>query len=173
MRPHRCAFSLVEVIIAVGIFGVGVASILGLLATMTRQQAANADALTAHGMADALRVELRRVRIAAGSLEALAEKVPVMSTAMADGLSFAATRDGARLQALSFQAPASDVLAAGEQYFLIEVWRFDHAPLSYAPGDLSLALHVRISWPHAASATAETVPMEQRDTFTFNLALER
>jgi len=170
---RRTAFSLVEVVIAVGVFGVGVASILGLLGTMARQQAANADALVAHGLPDAVRVELRRVFVAAGSLDALATTIPVMSASMTPGLPLVASREGARVQALRFHAPASDVLASGEQYFLIELWRFDRPPLSFANGDTSLAVHARVSWPYAASVDGTTTPPASRETFTFNLAIER
>lgn len=173
MAQRRSAFSLLEVIIAVGIFAVGVAGILGLLGSMTRQQSANTDALVAQGLPDALRVELRRVRMAAGSLDTLAENVPVMTAAMADGLQFVATRDGGRLHSATYNTPSANPIATGERYFLVEVWRFDRAPLSYTSGDYSLAMHVRVSWPHAASAGGQLVPMTARESLTFNLALER
>lgn len=173
MVTRRSAFSLVEVIIAVGIFAVGVSGLLGLLGSLTRQQSANTDALLAQGLPDMLRVELRRVRTAAGSLDTLAANIPVMSAAMADGLSFVATRDGTRLHSVTYNPPSSNLITTGERYFLVEVWRFDRAPLNFTSGELSVALHVRISWPHATSVSGQTVPMAARESLTFNIALER
>ncbi len=55
----RAAFSLIEVIVAIGIFAIGMVAIIGLFAPVARSVADTADADRAARVADALRLKLR------------------------------------------------------------------------------------------------------------------
>lgn len=169
----RCGFSLVEVVIAVGVFVGAIVVVLALLPSLTSQSAASADALVAQRLPDALRVEMQRLA-AAGGFDALASTVPVMRTPLDGGLAFVASRDAARLHSLSYLAPAaSDTLLLREQYFLVEIWRFPAAPLAYDGTGAVLPVYVRVSWPYRVADSGSPVALENRRSLTFTCAINR
>jgi prepilin-type N-terminal cleavage/methylation domain-containing protein len=172
-RYQTPGFSLIEVIIAVGIFAVAVSAMLGLLPALTRQAATSADTLNASRLSDAIRVELRRLALA-GSFDSLVAQVQPLATPLPATLLFAATRDTANLHALEYQPPASaEQIPAEAQYFLIEAWRFVDAPLAFEAGGVVLALHVRVSWPYRVPGALAVTPLADREQLSFNLALSR
>jgi prepilin-type N-terminal cleavage/methylation domain-containing protein len=176
MRPRRCnlrGFSLIEVIIAVGIFAMAVAVMLGLLPSLTRQAAASADTMTALRLPDVVRTELQRVATA-GGFDALAGQASPMAAPLPATLNLAASRDATRVQSLGYQEPpAADRIAQDGQYFLVEVWRFNQAPLAFDPSGAVHALHVRVSWPYFAPGSPTATSPADREQVTFNLALNR
>jgi type II secretory pathway pseudopilin PulG len=161
------AFSLVEVIIAVGIFSISVVAILGLLPALTRSTAESADALVAQRLPAALESELRKSASTSG-LDALASSIPAATTPLESGAAFVASRDGVRLEPI---AEGADLIAAGDGYFLIEVWRFPSGPLAYAAGGAVLAVRARVSWPYRLSGSAAPTPFGERSQVSFNLAV--
>lgn len=172
-RAGSRAFSLVEVVIAVGVFAGAIAVILALLPALSGQAAAAGDSLVAQRIPDALRVELRRLATS-GSLHSLAMRVPVAVAPLDDGLAFVASRDGARLHVREYLPPASaDTLPADEQFFLLEVWRFPAAPLAYDATGTVLPLLVRVSWPYRAPSSASVVALTDRAQLTFNTAIQQ
>jgi type II secretory pathway pseudopilin PulG len=84
----RRAFSLVEVVIAVGIFAVAVITIVGLLVPNTKQVAAQVEAQVAQRLADNIRLELERYGY---------HNVTSGLNAAADRLFLVATQDGTRV----------------------------------------------------------------------------
>jgi type II secretory pathway pseudopilin PulG len=167
------AFSLLEVVIAVGVFAGAIVVILALLPSLTTQASRSADALAAQRLPDALRVELQRLATV-GGFDALATNVPVMSAPLDDGLALVASRDAARLHALSYRAPAAgDMLLASEQFFLIEIWRFPSAPLAYDASGAALPVHVRVSWPYRVPSAGSPTALSDRASLTFNSAIVR
>ena len=176
MRPSRSkisGFSLVEVIIAVGIIVTAVSVLLALLSVMARQSASPADTLTALRLPDALRAELERVA-AVGGFETLAGQTRPMAAPGPDTLMLAAARDSTRVQALNYQPPpVAEQMVADEQYFLIEVWSFNQAPLAFDPGGAVLALHVRVSWPYHIPGSASATSPADREQLAFNLGINR
>ena len=66
LARHRRAFSLIEVIIAVGVFAVAVVVILALLPPLSREATDSADALVAQSLPDSVRVELSRLAASGG-----------------------------------------------------------------------------------------------------------
>lgn len=167
--PRFRAFSLVEVVIAVAIFAVALSSILALLPSLLRQSGESADLMVAQRLPEPLRIELRR--IAAGSgFGNLATLVPVMSSTPENGFALAATRDGSRVAAAG---SSESIIGDDEQYFLIEAWRFNQAPLAYEPGDAVLALRVRVSWPYRLPGVVAPIALVDRVQFTFNTAINR
>lgn len=166
-------FSLVEVILAVGLFATAVTVILALLSPLSRQAAASADALTALRLPDAIRAELQRLA-ATGGFDALAGQARPMAAPLPATLALGATRDAARVQSLNYlPPPVADQIAAGEQFFLIEAWTFNQASLAFDPGGTVLALHVRVSWPHFTPGSPGATPLADREQVTFVLSLNR
>lgn len=170
---HRRGFSLVEVVIAVGVFAAGITVVLALLPSLTNQSAASTEALVAQRLPDAVRMEMQRLAAAAG-FDALAANVPVMSAPLDNGLAFVAGRDGARLHALNYLAPAaSEALLLREQYFLVEIWRFPSPPLAYDAGGAVLPVYVRVSWPYRVADDGSPVVVENRSSLGFTCAINR
>lgn len=165
------AFSLVEVIIAVGLFALAVTAVLGLLPPLTRQAAETADRLAAQRLPDAVKVELGR--LAAGSFDGLAAQLPMMGTPLGNGLPLVATRDGSRLQARDFRPPTSGRIAEAGEYFLVECWRFPAGTLAYDPAQSALAVLVRVSWPYRQPGAAAPVAATARHELVFTVALNR
>ncbi|HWA27027.1 MAG TPA: hypothetical protein VG734_15325 [Lacunisphaera sp.] len=153
------AFSLIEVIFAVGLFAAAVTVVLALLPALTRHGVEVQDSLAAQRLPDALRLELQRLA-AAGGFNAVATQVPTMGNPAESGLVFVALRDASRLHSRDYLPPATGRIADQDQYFLVECWRFPNEPLSFDPQKHFLALAVRVSWPYhlpdGAAPTAES-----------------
>ncbi|MDB6166705.1 MAG: hypothetical protein JWQ83_1845 [Lacunisphaera sp.] len=161
-----------EVVIAVGVFAVAVTVMLALLPALTRQNTDTADALVAQRLPDALRVELRRV--ASSDFNALAAAIPVMTAPLINGLALVAARDGNRLHTMSYQPPAAGAsIPPGEQYFLVETWRFNQPPLAYDRAASVLVVYARVSWPYSNSGSVAPTALADRDQFTFLVSINR
>lgn len=173
MRPFATsrAFSLIEVIVAVALFAGTVAVILALLPGLVRRGTENEDRLVAQQLAEPLRVELKR--LAAGGFDALAGRAPVMGQPPVNGLAFVATREGSRLHSRDYLPPETGRIAEGEQYFLVECWRFSDAPLAFDAAQSSLALAVRVSWPHRQAGTSTPTPVDARYELMFVTGVNR
>lgn len=167
------AFSLIEVIIAVGVFAVAVVVILALLPPLSRQAADSADALVAQSLPDCVRVELARLATG-GGFDALANRLPVMVSPLADGLLLVAARDARRLYSADYlPPPAVGRLLQMEQYFFVEVWRFNQPPLRFDPAAAVLAVYVRVSWPYQNPGAMTATPLASRSQLTFTVSLNR
>ena len=174
MRPSgkQPGFSLIEVIIAVGIFAASVTVILALLPGLTRQAADATDTLTAQRLPDAVQLELERLS-ASGGFDGLRTTVPALNTSVADGLAMVASRDGARLHSMAYLPPVSTaVIPQGEQYFAIELWQFTSGQLAHDSNTV-LPVLVRVSWPYWSPGTAVATPLANRQQLTFTIALKR
>jgi len=170
-RASGRGFSLIEVVIAVGIFAIGIAVVLALLPSLVRQGAESGDRLVAQRLPDAVQAELSR--LSAAGFDALAAEAPVMGTPLDNGLVLVASRDGARVQSRDYRPPASGRLADTDQYFLVECWRFPDGALRYDGAQSSLALAVRVSWPYRVPGTlAPTAPAARYDLM-FTVSLNR
>jgi hypothetical protein len=167
------SFSLVEVILAVGVFATAIAVILALLAPLTRQAAASADMLTALSLPDAIHTELRRLA-GVGGFDALAGQAKPMDASLPATLLLVAPRDGACVQSLNYlPPPAADHVARSDQFFMIEAWTFNQAPLAFDPSGTMLALHIRVSWPCFTPGAVSATPAADRAQVTYNLSLNR
>jgi len=167
---HTRGFTLLEVIIAVGLFVSAVTVVIGLMAGLSRQGADANDVLAAQRLPEPLKLEL--ARLASSGLDSLADRVPVMASPLAGGLALAGARDAARVDSLEY-LPVADPIPAGEQYYLVECWKFPSEPLRFDGQKAFLALYVRVSWPYRLpGATAPTAPAD-RSHVTFTLSLNR
>lgn len=171
------AFSLIEVIVAVGLFAGSIAVILGLMGPLARQTAESADALAAQRLPEPIRVELRR--LAGTNLDGLAGQIPIMSAPLDNGFALIAPRDATRVQSLVYLPPLSGQVPSPEQYYLVECWRFPSKPgdptdqLSYNGQKGFLALHVRVSWPYQIPGGPAATPLAGRRQITFTVSLNR
>ncbi len=167
------AFSLLEVVIATGIFAAAVTVLLAFLPALAGQAAGSADTLAALRLPDAIRIELQRVA-AAGGLDSLAAQITPMSSPLPATLSLVASRDTTQVQSLGYLPPvATEQIAPAQQYYLVEVWRFTAGPPAYDSSGAVLALHVRVSWPYLTPGTAAATPLAARERVAFNMALNR
>ena len=163
MSPARRVpggFSLLEVIVAIGIAGVVLVALLGWFGPAMRSSAATADAQTAAGLADGLQLELERLQAECG-LDGLAAAVPPAGSGAA--LRLVATRDGRRVRCAVAPDPAADRplddgdlagIAWRDRYFLAEVVQSEDLP--YRAGAGFLALTVRVTWPFRLPAGPPT-----------------
>ena len=176
MRFHRLpvrGFSLLEVIIAVGLFATAVAVILALLVPLTRQAAASADTLTALRMPDGIRTEMQRLA-QTGGFDALAGQAKPLAAPPPPTLALAASRDVTRLQSLNYLPPATaGLVPEAEQYFLIEAWTYNQAPLAFDPNGSLLAVHVRVSWPYFLPGATNPTQLSDREQVNYAVSLNR
>jgi prepilin-type N-terminal cleavage/methylation domain-containing protein len=169
---QRAGFSLLEVVVATGIFAVAVTVLLALLPSLMRQSTEAADLLAAQRLPDSLHIELQR--LAAADFDGLATTVPVMTTPLADGLLFVAARDGGRLQSVNYRPPAAgQQLPPDQRHFAIEAWRFNQGTLATDATAPVLVVWVRISWPYSSPGSATPTPLAARRQFTFQVSLRR
>ncbi len=176
MKTRRSpkAFSLVEVIIAVGVFAAGVGAVVMLLSSLTRAAGESVEHHTAQQLTDALRVELTRVAGVEG-FDSLAGSLPEIGAPLPAGRQFVATRDGLVLHSVD-QVPSQGQIAESEQFFLIECWKYSTEPLRPSGTKAFLATYVRVSWPYRSGAPAgggAIVPESSRSQLTFNCAINR
>lgn len=174
---HSCrslrSFSLIEVVIAVGVFAMAVVVVLSLLPSLSRQAADSADSLVAQSLADGVRVELSRLAVS-GGFDELANRLPVMSAPLTDGLPLLAARDARRLYSADYlPPPVTAQLSQAEHYFLVEVWRFNQPPLRFDPTSAVLAAYVRVGWPYMNPGAATATPLAARSQLTFVVSLNR
>jgi len=164
------AFSLLEVVIAVGIFATAVVTLLALLPATLRESADSLDTQIALRLPGAIETELRRL-VAAQGLDALAARVPVMNASPDRDELLVATHQGDDVRRLAVgERPVRD------QYFLIELQRFGPGPLAYDPAGTVLALNVRVSWPYrrlTPGGLTPALPASERQQLNFTLALNR
>lgn len=168
-RNVTAAFSLIEVVLAVGVCAGAIVTILALLPMLARDAADAADLRAAQQMSGALETELRRIATVRG-VDAWASAVPPLSTPLSAGFALVGARDGISVKAANETAgdpPQED------QYFLIEVYRFSHPPMAHATEGGVLPLYARVSWPYRArGAGAPTLPRDRRSC-EFTLAINR
>jgi hypothetical protein len=168
---HR-AFTLLEVVIATGVFAIGVVGIIALLPALGREMAMAEEQQAAHGLPDAIRLELRRLA-ERGGFDALAARIPLENSPLADGLALHAPRSGVFVQSAEYLPPDAGRLPDEERHFLIEAWRFGSAPLAFVTGGAALPLHVRVSWPYRIAGSPNPVAAGERRSVSFNLAVAR
>jgi len=171
MRRTVQAFSLIEVIVAVALFATSLTVILALLPALTLRKAETADRLLAHQLPDALQAELRR--LAAPGLDRVAEQVPAMGAPPENGLAFVATREGARLHSRDYLPPTSEQISAGDQYYLLECWRFPSGVLQFDAAQSTLAHAARVSWPYHPPGSTTPTNANARHEFMFVIGVNR
>ncbi|MEO6873384.1 MAG: hypothetical protein ABI222_01045 [Opitutaceae bacterium] len=178
-RARGGAFTLLEVIVSLGLLSVTVVAILALHGYSRRAVADLTGQERAAQLGDAVAVELTRLRDLpaaeghADKLEALSALVPSGDGAQA--LRLVAGPDGTRVTRESEADDQVKGLALRDRYYLIEV-RQQLPPLNYSTGAGYLALGVTIKWPYQMAIgpdpdSAVTANPEQASVMMLNVAL--
>jgi len=142
MRLSSRAFSLIEVVIALGIAAGGVAVIFALLSSLIRQSDEAVDLQTALRLSGAIEdVLISHMRRNGG-----------FPAGIQNGLTLVANKDGSniRLGTLDDDVNTDDQLPA----FYIAVRAFSSGELAYQIGRPVLPLQVQIYWPYRAVKAA-------------------
>jgi len=162
---------LVEVVIAIGVFAIGITAAIALTASMMRTIDRDSEARIAANLAGAVQAQLE-MAAASSDFESLVAQIPVMDDGMDNGFLLVAARDGTQVRLL--QGSES---AVQDQFFLIEVRAFAASPPLGKSSDAEhLATNVRISWPYRPLGPDGLVPPidpAKRDIVSFNLAINR
>ena len=173
------AFTLVEVIVAIGMVAVTVVALVALLAASSRAAGEMAARQQAVHLADAVTLELLRLRDAlpgdepAGGLDVLATLIP--ESASSQSLRLVGSLDGLRIVRESEAGDPELGLAPGDRYFLIEV-RQQSGNLAYVAGAGFLAVSAKVRWPYQSKlgpegSAAVTADLSQASTAVLNLAV--
>lgn len=162
-EQKRGGFSLVEVVIAVGVAATGLLVVFSLMPGLFRQNSEAKDTLVALGLSDSITIEVRR----------LAGINP--SNLAAQAADFEATQSQFRLVAARDGTDLREQISdARPEYFLIELHRFPaNSVLAPAGGDSHLHLQARISWPYRPTGVGEETPNESRQRVQFNILIQR
>jgi hypothetical protein len=173
------AFTLIEVVIALGIFAAGIITVLALMGPLNRAGGEVGATVRAAGLGGAIQTELEHLRDShtfTGGASRLDQLQAVLAGNEAPRLIVA--RDGSALVLESDQTndPAASShpgMAEADRYFLVEL-QLPPAlinglpnPLSHRAGAGFLAIQARIAWPYQ---TARQHP-EQASQVILNLAL--
>jgi prepilin-type N-terminal cleavage/methylation domain-containing protein len=187
IRPRR-GFSLVEVVVAIGLIAVSLVAILGLLAATTHSAAELSDAQGSASLGGSIQCELDRLRNSAG-LAKLEQIVPPSGSAAP--LRLVGTRDGLRVCCLDAADPAAnrslrDPVLSGianrDRYYLIEATRLPEWETVADSG--FVVVNARCTWPYelplgpaTPGATevdadpAREVPVEERHVLVLMFAV--
>ncbi len=147
----KAGFTLLEVIVAVGLLAVTVVALLGLHRTLIRSTGAVSDRERAAQLADAITIELERLRdlrAADGTrrgLDGLAAMIPAAGST--DSLRLVGSREGCRVTQESGADDPVAGLRRAERFFMIEV-RQPPPPLNYSRNAGFLAVTLAVHWPY-------------------------
>ncbi|MDD2765677.1 MAG: prepilin-type N-terminal cleavage/methylation domain-containing protein [Opitutaceae bacterium] len=188
MKPAARGFTLVEVVVAIGILALMLIAGLGLLAVSARSGGDGFDADATVRLGENVQGELERLKHGA-DLAGLAAIIP--PSGAATPLRLVATRDGRRVLRCDGAAPAADRalddpaqpgIAVRDRYYLLEVEQ--QLDLPYVPDAGFLAVSVRVTWPYqvptgpavpdataADASPAREVPENERRATVFHFAL--
>ncbi|MGE9289861.1 MAG: type IV pilus modification PilV family protein [Puniceicoccales bacterium] len=182
-QSHREAgFSLVEVILAIGVFALTIVAVIGLLGPIAQQVRDLQDTKVANSLPAPIREELNRLGFDHFVTISGTGTATVQNVSETTPLELFATEDGSIVtigQGNDTDAPA---IPEASEYFLIEV--FLAAPvdggenLSYNtnPPDAHIAFRVNISWPYhvrtgSGDTDFETTAAEDRRNFEYFTAI--
>ena len=182
------AFSLLEVVAAIGVLAVALVAVLGLILATVRSAGETADADAAARLFENVQGEFERLQADLGP-SVLASAVPPSDSAQP--LRLVATRNGLRVRCAdrryaaadrALNDPALPGIANRDRYFLIEVTQLPG--LETEPASGFLACSARITWPYelamgppTAGATAwdadpaREVPANERSLAIVSFAL--
>lgn len=175
----RRGFSLIEVILAVGIFAFSIVAVLALLGTTSRATSDVLETTTASRIADGVRSELDGVDLA--TLDSMTDPTA------RPPLTLVATKDGHHVRIAEgpgVSNPAADNdpengdppgITDRDRFYRIEVRQLEDT-VEYDSGSAAIAVSVRVIWPHHVRVGANdfAVQSEERQSMAvFNTAILR
>lgn len=181
-RSRRArAFTLIEVVIAVGIFAGAIVIILALFGPLTRSIGEVADTSRAARLAEAINAEL--LRVCDAQVPTTGTKLDALADLVKNGaiLRLVASNDGSHVvcETNADNDPVTGTppgIALRDRYYLVEV-RAQPAPLNYTAGiSAFLPLAATIKWPYQvatgpAPPDALAADLTQAQTILLNYAL--
>lgn len=198
MKPRESGFSLVEVILAIGVFALTIVAVIGLLGPIAQQVRDLQDTKVANSLPAPIREELNRlgfqyfVTVGSGSTSLYEPAFPSSLGGGANGpqgeagnsLVLYGTEDGGRVvvqggaiyQGEAEVSPNADsgsmALADDQRYFMVQIFPAT-GNLSYKDGDAHVAFRVAISWPYKLTGMGadDYVSFEDRRTFEYYTAI--
>jgi hypothetical protein len=189
MKPVEAGgFSLVEVVVAIGLSALAMIACLGMIAATARSGSEIGDAQVVGRLAGSIQDELERLQTELG-LDGLAAAVPAAGSPAP--LQLVATRDGSRALCAGgpmgaadrpLDDPALPGIARRDRYFLIELTQSPDLPA--VPESGFVAVNALVTWPYclpggkatpgatAADAdAARELPRNERGWLVLNFAL--
>jgi len=168
-QSHRTGFTLIEVIIALAVFGFLIGSLLAFLPWAVEGVGKIRDYNVAYGLPDAISVELERIGY--GKVEFETRGTDPSGNARA--LKLVASATGDRIEHESTSA-----IPLEERYFLVECRRFTSGQLTHDPSNGYLALQVDVQWPYllpdpSQSMGVRSVQPRIRQHFRYSWAVTR
>jgi len=176
IRARRTsAFTLIEVVVALGLLAASVMFTVSLQSSISRSIAGTADSARAAQLVDASLLELQRLRdVSLGNgpgdrLQALAAIIPGAQ----DPLSLRLV--GAKNGTVVFRETDLDVsptrIDAADRFYLVEV-KQQLVPLDYVTGAGFLAITLKISWPYLPSpGPPDKISTNLESSLVFNAAI--
>ena len=173
---EKRGFSLVEVVVAVGIFALAIVGVIGLLAPSIKAVSDIADTNVAARLAQNIQMELENYGFSS----------VVSATNSSQKIQLVATKDGLRVARSNGTTPPADNnpvtgtppgIAAADRYYLVEVTQFPAGnTLAYTAANNPgfVALSVRVLWPYqlpAAGGTSRAGVASEQTSTIFNFAL--
>jgi type II secretory pathway pseudopilin PulG len=173
------AFTLVEVVMALGVLAVTVVAVLALQGATDRSTAEISGQERAAQLVDAVMIELARLRDRPvtpgqpGRLDALALLIP--ATGSVQPWQLVATRDGLRVISESDADDPAAGFPLRDRFYVIEV-RQQPPPLNYVHDAGYLAVELTIRWPYQipsgdGPASAMAADLGQGSSVQFAAAL--
>lgn len=175
-RRSSAAFSLVEVILAIGVFALTIVAVIGLLGPIAQQVRDLQDTKVANSLPAPIREELNRIgfeHFVTSSFDGTRNLPTVLF----------GTEDGGRVVGYDgdLETPGAVIPRDGtapppidpeDQYFGIEVSAPEPGSnLEYQDGDAHVAFRVVISWPNRLPPDGVFVEPENRRTFEYHTAI--
>ena len=173
------AFSLIEVVVALGIFAIAIVGVLGLLSPTTDLVSDTIDSGIASRLADTVNAEVERAGYdTVRGLLLLGSELDDDGRIVANRL--LANRAGDVIASQSQLTGNQSLLLQADRFFEVVLVRNEGLSPNTADNDNSagfLAFSVRVTWPAQVSDGTESgfveVPRADRSVFTFNAAVRR
>ncbi len=172
---NRLGFSLVEVVVAVGIFALAIVGVIGLLAPTARNIADVADSDAATRVTSAIQAALQQSVSSSGTgFTALGNTLQVPAANASPTYNFYATRDGRVVgQDAAFTAAA---LTNADKFFEFALLRNTALSGSNSSGDASagfLAFSISLRWPAYLPNGTQVTDDSQKNVMIVSAAITR
>lgn len=158
MRSTRLGFSLLEVVIAIGIFATGIVVVLGLMGTMAGRSTEATESVTALNMPSLIESALR---------EQADNDFAAIQSFVANESTLVANHAGDRIRVRPADADADD-----DSFFLIKLNELKSDEFT-AVHDVVETIAVTVSWPYKPFGATTITPPKDRSSVSFNLAISR
>ncbi len=176
-RGRKGAFSLIEVVVALGVFAIAIVGVLGLLSPTSQAVRDTLDGGTASRLAETVNAEIERLGYSAVVPSALVLSADVATLSASDARLLYSNRSGSLICKDDSATGDPNYIPPSERYFEILLVR--NETLSSVGNDTTagfVAFAVQTSWParvNDGTGTAIIVPREERSIFSFNAAVRR